>query len=198
MWAFVVPIIVANERGAEAAAYFYVPWTLSMGLALVAAHMSTSLAVETALAEDELRAHTRNALTAIMGIVVPAAVAVAVFAPQVLSLFGRDYERHGVGLLRLLMLATIPGAAACVALSIARLHHNGRLVGVAQTAGAAITIGGSALLLPGMGLLAPGIAMLIGQLVVAAILARTLARALAGPTEPPAGAEQRGPPPSAS
>jgi len=173
-----LPVLAANEVGASAAGYFYVPWTIMLGVVLVAANMSTSLSVETALGESELREHTRNAIAAILGILTPAVLVIFVFAAQILSLFGPEYERHGTWLLRILIIGTFPEALTLVGLSLARLRHDGRLVAIAQIEFAVITLGLSALLLPRIGIIAAGIALLIALFVEAGLMTPTLAHAL--------------------
>jgi len=186
-----LPVLVTNEVNVSAAGYFYVPWMLTAGVVLVAANMSTSLSVETALAETEVRKHTLNAIAAILRIIGPAMLVIFIFAPQILSLFGPEYVKHGTSVLRILMLGAIPNAIGLVGLSVARFRHDGRLVAVVQILVAVIILGLSALLLPRLGIIAVGWAVLLAVLVGAAMVAPTLNRALArvapeGQDPPPA------------
>jgi O-antigen/teichoic acid export membrane protein len=57
----VLPILVVNESGASATAYFYVPWTVAVAFQLIAANMTTSLTVEVAFEEAKLRDANRRA-----------------------------------------------------------------------------------------------------------------------------------------
>ncbi len=51
-----MPILVANRVGAAEAAYFFVPWMVSLAIELVALNVMTSLTVEAASDMERLRA----------------------------------------------------------------------------------------------------------------------------------------------
>ncbi len=57
-----LPIIVTNDAGTRAAAYFFVPWTIAASLQLIALYMTTSLTVEVAFDEAKLREYSRRVL----------------------------------------------------------------------------------------------------------------------------------------
>jgi O-antigen/teichoic acid export membrane protein len=175
---FLLPILVANQLGAEQAAYFFIPWSLTLGLSVVAANLTASMVVETALAGAKLREYSRTVLGSIVRLVIPAALAVVVLAPELLGLFGHEYAEEGTWLLRLLALGTIPGAVATLGLSVARIRHDGRLVAAVQCTVAVVAVGLTALLLPHIGIEGAGIAWLTSQVVAAIMTAPTLRGAL--------------------
>ena len=174
---FALPIIVANHAGAEDAAYFFIPWTVIMGLSMVAASVSTSMVVEVAFAEVKQRQYVRIAVRATMRIVIPAALIIGIFGPSVLTLFGREYAEQGGLLLRLLAIGAIPNALVSVGLSVARIRHDGRHVAVVQGVMAVTTIGLSVLLLPWMGIEGVGVAWVVSQVIALLLTAPTLRRA---------------------
>jgi O-antigen/teichoic acid export membrane protein len=171
---FVLPIVVAGRAGAAHAAYFFMPWTLIYGLALLAASMATSLVVEAAFSESEIVAHARSTLRNLLRVIVPISVGILILAHPLLSVFGPEYAREGTGLLRILAVGAVPNAVVAVGLSIARLRHDGRLVAVAQSTVAILTVGISAALLPSEGIVVAGIAYTVAQLVALVLLRNTL------------------------
>lgn len=173
-----LPILVANAAGAEQTAYFYVPWTVATGLALIALNMTTSLTVEAALAEDRLQELTRRALRLTLAIVAPLAALAALAAPWLLRVFSDEYADAGVTLLRLLALAALPNVVVLLGLAVARVEHRGNAILLAQGAQCVLAIGLSAALLPAHGIEGVGIAWLVSQCAVAALLLATLLRPL--------------------
>jgi O-antigen/teichoic acid export membrane protein/aminoglycoside phosphotransferase (APT) family kinase protein len=165
-----LPIMVINEVGPAASAYFSVAWLMSFSLYAVSANMGSSLVVETAadqsrLAErcDQVLRHTLKALSA-------AAAVLFVGAPYFLRIFGGGYGRAGTGVLRLLALSTVPGLVTAVAVSAARAQRRTglALVILATTCGLVLIL--SALLLPRIGVVAVGVAWLVTQSAAAVVL----------------------------
>lgn len=163
-----LPVLVANTTSPREAAYFYVPWTISIGLQLIALNMTISLTVEAALDESRLRQLTRRALAVTMWIVVPVAVVSAVAAPLILGAFGAAYAAEGDTLLVLLALAAVPNVLQTLGLAVARVQHRGRLVLAIQASQCVLALGLSAVLLPRHGIEGVGIAWLVSQVVVSA------------------------------
>ena len=172
-----LPILVTNATSPRQAAYFYLPWTISIGMQLIALNMTTSLAVEAALDESRLRQLTRRALVVTMWLVMPLAAVVALAAPWILGAFGSAYATEGRTLLVLLALSAVPNVLQTLGLTVARVQHRGRLVLVIQAAQCVVAIGLSALLLPDHGIEGVGAAWLVSQAVVAIGV-------LAGPLRP--------------
>jgi hypothetical protein len=61
-------------------------------------------------------------------------------------------------------------------LGLARIHHNGRFVGLVQAADATVMLVASALLIPRIGIAGAGIGWLVAQSVAGALCAPTLWR----------------------
>ena len=166
---YVMPILVASEAGANSTAYFYVPWSIFIGLQLVAINMTTSLTVEVARDEALLSDYCRRALLQSVRLLLPVAVFLLIAAPYVLRVFGSDYADEGTTTLRLLALATIPNAIVMVGISVARIRHQAWLVLVAQAVMAGVGVGLSYALLPGLGLSGTGLAWIVAQVVAALV-----------------------------
>jgi O-antigen/teichoic acid export membrane protein len=171
---FVIPILVLDELGAARTAYFFVPWTITLGVCLVAANLMTSMVMEVAFVESTLREQTRRVLRAILRSVVPAALCLALLAPYVLRLLGNDYAKHGTLVLRILLIGTIPNAVAAVGLNVARLRHDGRFIALVQGTVAVIFIGVAAVLIPHIGIEGAGVAWLASQVLAAMMATRPL------------------------
>ena len=171
-----LPLLIANQYGAAATAYFFVPWTLAVGLQLVALNMTTSLTVEVAFDESRLREYCERVLAQTFRLVVPATFVVVVAAPYILRVFGHEYAAEGTTLLRLLALATVPNVIVALGLSVARIQHSGRMVLWTQGALCVSTLGLSLALLPPLGIDGVGLAVLVSQTMVAAWLALGMLR----------------------
>lgn len=176
-----LPILVANQVDASRAAYFYVPWMISLSLQLVALNVTTSLTVEAALDMPRLRRLSRQALTHSMRLVAPMAALTALAAPLVLLVFGHAYADAGTGLLRLLALGAIPNVIVALGIGVARIEHKGQVVVAVQGVQFAIVLGLSALLLPSTGIEAVGATWAGSQFLLAAVLLATILRPLVLP-----------------
>ncbi|MGN6202159.1 MAG: lipopolysaccharide biosynthesis protein [Solirubrobacterales bacterium] len=171
-----LPILVANRTSAAEAAYFYVPWMISLTVELVALNMMTSLTVEAALDMPRLRQLSRQALKQSMRLVVPVAALTALLAPLGLLVFGREYADEGTTLLRLLALGAIPNVIAALGAGVARIEHRGWIVTAIQGFQLVFVVALSAVLLPGVGITAIGIAWTGCQFLLAAALLATILR----------------------
>jgi O-antigen/teichoic acid export membrane protein len=171
-----MPILVANQASPAAAAYFFVPWMVSLAIELVALNVMTSLTVEAASDMDRLRELSRRALGQTLRLVIPIAVLAAIVAPWALLVFGSDYADEGATLLRLLALGMVPNAIVTLGISVARIEHRGRAVVAIQGAHCIAVLGLSALLLPSVGIDAVGYVWTASQTTIAAVLLATLLR----------------------
>jgi O-antigen/teichoic acid export membrane protein len=171
-----LPILVANQTSATEAAYFYVPWMISISVELVALNMMTSLTVEAALDLPRLRQLSRRALKQSLRLVVPVAVLTVILAPIGLLVFGSEYADEGTTLLRLLALGAIPNAIVALGAGVARIEHRGWIVTAIQGFQFVFVVALSSALLPGTGIAAVGIAWTGCQFLLAATLLATILR----------------------
>jgi O-antigen/teichoic acid export membrane protein len=171
-----LPVLVANLAGAASAAYFYVPWLISLSLQLIAINVMASLTVEAALDPSRLRTLARRSLGHSLRLVVPLVVLAAVVAPWGLLAFGHAYSHAGTGLLRWLALAAVPNVVVSLGITVARIEHRGWIVVAVQGVNSAIVITLSALLLHHHGIASVGLAWAASQTLVAAVLFATILR----------------------
>ena len=158
-----LPLLVVEALGQEANAHAYTALMIGALLASPAVALSTAAFAEGAHAPRKMAAILRPAAVLVVGLSLPAAAAVAVAAPQVLSLFGASYAREAAGLLRWLALAT--PLVALKELYLARLRvetRMGRLI-VWSAASSLVLLGLSAALMPRLGIGGIGVATLAGD-----------------------------------
>jgi O-antigen/teichoic acid export membrane protein len=115
------PIVVVGAVDARPGSRFYAAWTVLVGLSLIAVSTATSLTALAAADAAALRATTRHALKQVLALSAAAVAALAILAPQVMGLFGRDYA-DGAGTLRLLSLSILPFGVSMVGLGVARVR----------------------------------------------------------------------------
>jgi O-antigen/teichoic acid export membrane protein len=163
-----LPLIVANRVGTVATAYFYLPWTLAGGLQLIVSNMATSMTVEAALNQTELRNYCRRVLAHTLRLLVPIVVVILIAAPWFLRIFGGAYASVGLALLRYLSLAAIPNVAVTVSLGILRVQNRSVMIGVVQAVQCAGMLSLSYWLLPQLGITGVGVAWLVSQAAAAA------------------------------
>lgn len=173
-----MPILVANRTSAAEAAYFFVPWMISLAIELVALNVMTSLTVEAAAEKAQLGRLARRALAHSMRLVIPIAALMAIVAPWVLLAFGGDYADEGASLLRLLALGMVPNAVVALGITVARIQHRGGVVVGVQGTHAVLVLGLSAMLLSSAGIEAVGIVWTASQTLLAVVLLGTILRPL--------------------
>ena len=161
---YVVPLLVTERLSPSDNAYFYTTWMMAGIFLIVSPAVSLSLFAEGAHSPHELLGKARTALGVIGAIIVPCLVGIFLVGGTLLSAFGPAYERHGVGLLRIVLVASIPDAITNVYVALLRVQ--GRLA-VGATLNVSMGIGVLAfswLFLPTLGISAVGWAFLVMQL----------------------------------
>jgi O-antigen/teichoic acid export membrane protein len=164
-------VIVAQEAGAAAAGYFSLAWIVAFPLYLVPANMGASLVVHSLRDQGELVRLARQMVVQTWRVVVPAAVALAVFSPYLLRVFGSSYSHEGATLLRILAVAAVANVVNAIAVSAARVRRRMTVVVAVLASQCALSLGLAVPLLRLDGIVGVGLAWLIGQFVVAAAVA---------------------------
>ena len=161
---YVVPLLVTERLSPSDNAYFYTTWMMAGIFLIISPSVSLSLFAEGAHSSSELLGKARAALGVIGVIIVPSLIGIFFLGGLMLSAFGPAYEHHGVGLLRIVLVASIPDAINNVYVALLRVQ--GRLaVGAALNVGMGLGILAlSWFLLPVAGISAIGWAFLIVQL----------------------------------
>ncbi|GAB7187746.1 hypothetical protein ATKI12_7577 [Kitasatospora sp. Ki12] len=189
----ILPLLVLNQFGAAANAYFSLAWVIAYTLYLAALNMGSSLIVEAAHAPERLAEHGRRVLRH-AGLLLAVGVGfVVIAAPWLLRLFGAPYAEHGTLVLRLLALSALPNLLFSVAIDVARARRAlGWIIGL-QCAFCLLAVGLVVVLLPGYGLTGVGVGWLIAECLVALPLLVTLPRWLPRPPAASGAAGTAGP-----
>jgi O-antigen/teichoic acid export membrane protein len=136
-----IPLIVVASLGASENAYFFLPYTLVTTLDLVFLGLSTAITAEASRDESRLRELVGQAARYLAALQLPAVIAIVVFAPLVLKVFGPAYARHGVTLIRLLAAASVFRSLLWVFLSTARVQRRGWALLAVEAVTAALLVG---------------------------------------------------------
>jgi O-antigen/teichoic acid export membrane protein len=162
-------LIVLSERGAAASGYFYIAWTISFGLQLVAQNFATSLLVEGAIAPQRLAELVRGGLVRCLPLVTAGALALIAGSRLILGIYGSSYARHDALLLILLVLGMIPRCFVLIALSLDRIAGRTGRAALTQAVLAAVVLGGTVVLLRKYGIEGVGLAWLAAHIVIAVV-----------------------------
>ncbi len=163
-----LPLLVLSAIGAAANGSFYIAWTITSGLSLVAANFGTSLMVESAAAPERLPELTRGVLARSLIVTFVGALGLVTLSKPVLSIYGSGYA-HGTTLLMLLAVATLPRSLVQLTWSLDRVAGRPGRAAVTQLALALMVLGGSWVLLGRMGVNGVGIAWTGGNLIIALV-----------------------------
>lgn len=182
-----LPLVILSITGASGSAYFYMAWTIAISLQQISLNAALSLTVEGAAWQDEVAHSLRRIAWLLVRILVPLVLAVVVFAPLILQLFGREYADEASTLLRLFAIGVFPHAINSVFLSLARIRRRVRWLFAVQGAEAGLLVLLSLLLLHPMGITGVGVAFLAAQSVLAGVLVLFGFRRLLTPGPKPSG-----------
>ena len=178
----VLPIMVTNVLDPESGAHFYIAWFLSQILSAVSIYLALSLFAEGTHNQDDLPRLARNALLSALAVTGVGVGIAFLVGDKVLRVFGADYSAEATNLLRILALATVPGALISVYLAAARIRKEIRsLIAVAAVV-TVVTLAGSYVLLPRMGIAGAGWGALAGQGLGAAMAVVLMARSRLWPS----------------
>lgn len=172
-----LPLLVLSTLGAAANSSFYIAWTITAGLGLVASNFGLSLLIEGAAAPHRLADLTRGVLVRCLAITSLGAILLILAAHPILEIYGSRYATHAASLLGLLAVGTIPSCLVAVAISLDRIAgHVGRAT-LTRFVLTVLVLGGSWLLVRKVGI--DGVAFAWGgaNLIVALARFPTIARA---------------------
>jgi O-antigen/teichoic acid export membrane protein len=183
-----LPILVMEHAGAEAAGHFYIAWMLTQSLDLIAVNVGMSLTVEGAHVQDEIPVMFRRILVRTLALVA-LIVGLAILAtPFVLALFGAGYASASAGPLRLLLLGSLFRTIITLAICAARAERRPSLVIALQAGLTVIIVPLAWRLTEGPSAVGTALAWTIGQLAVAVLAVFLVRHLFRGPQPPSAGA----------
>lgn len=176
-YAAVLPLMVLSVLGPAANGSFYIAWTISFGLSLVATNFGISLMVEAAAAPQRLAELTRGIIARCALVTLLGAVVLIAAARPILHIYGAEYAAHAVGLLGLLAVGAIPRAAVIITWSIDRVAGRVGRAALTQAVLAILVLASSRYLLKYYGIDGIGYAWAGANLVIAIARLPTLIRA---------------------
>jgi O-antigen/teichoic acid export membrane protein len=170
MWSaptWILPLIMLNQLGAEANAYFYIAWTIGTALTAIPLSVATALFAEGANEEKGLETKTIRSLSLLILALIPVVVLITLLGDKLLLLFGQKYAGSSFRLLQYVTLALLPLTVNQIYFSVLRVQKRLKaLAGViALITGFTLTI--SIILLPFYGINGAGIGWLAGQTITA-------------------------------
>jgi O-antigen/teichoic acid export membrane protein len=166
----VMPLLVLGVLDSRANGLFYVAWTWAIAIDLVSHSIGAALTVEGSADPSRLAELTRSSSRRLAVLLGGGGTFVVVAAPWLLAVYGPEYADHATGVLRLLVLGSVPRAVVIVEQSAARARGEGRLVLWTEVITFATVLGLAAALLTPMGPAAVGVAWLVGNGVVALLV----------------------------
>ena len=176
-----LPLLVTNQAGSLANAYFFLPWTIATSLKLIVANMATSFTVEVAADMSKLQGYSYRFLMHTTAVLVLPVLLMLAGGPYNLAVSGADYAAAGTQLLRLLSLTVLPNIVISLYMGVARVQQ--RVAGIILVQGAlcVLTLGLGYLLLPRFGIIGVGAAVLVSEGLLALVLLCTVLRPLVWP-----------------
>lgn len=206
----VLPLMVLNALGPEAAGYYFIAYQIANLLYAIAYAVAQSLLAEGSHDGVQLVPLLRRSATVLGWAIVPPAIVVALAGRSILLVFGEDYSRHGASALVVLSLAAVSVAThawVSTALKFTGQLHTLIWMNVAY---AGVVVGTAALTIR-WGLVWVSVAWLLGNLAATAIGGWALAsrpdrgvfppanglQAAGTPADPAADGDHRGRPSSA-
>ncbi|RFU22386.1 lipopolysaccharide biosynthesis protein [Geodermatophilus marinus] len=116
------PVLVSAVLGSEAAAYFYVPWYVSVAFGTLMWSIAMAFVVEYSADASTFRRLMRRSMRLTAAVSLAATAVTVAAAPLVLALLGSEYADQGTTLLRLVALSFpfTAGFVVFTALSLSR------------------------------------------------------------------------------
>jgi O-antigen/teichoic acid export membrane protein len=173
LWAlpdFVYPLLTLGLIGPAASAHFAVTWLISSLLLTIPNSVAMAFLVDSSYLGDRMGARSRVALLTDLALLIPLALLIAGLAPVILGLFGADYARAAASLLRLLVLASLPGSVTSIYLTMKRLRGQVVALNALAFARAILAVASSFLLIGRLGLTGIGWGWLLAQGAMAVVL----------------------------
>lgn len=173
---FIVPLIVVDQLGTEANAYFNGAWTLVAALALMLHVIAGPFVAQASSAPDRLpelaaRLARLQAVASIGG-----ALGLATIGPVFLQVMGPDYAAEATDLLRWIALSLPLLALNAFYVALCRVYRRLRMAATTQCAAALLIVTGSMMLVGDWGITAIGWSYLTAEIIVSLIIAGPLIR----------------------
>jgi len=166
---YILPIMVLNVLGANAAAYYYIAFSIASLLFMIPNAISMSLFVEGSHGEA-LKKTVLKSLLAIFSLLTPTIIFLYFLGDFVLEIIGKDYSINGLELLRIMSFASIFVAVNYIFFSIKRIQKDVKILVLLSGLISALFLGSSYLFMLEFGLIGIGYAWVLGYGVGAVIV----------------------------
>ena len=129
-----LPLIVIQQFGPDAGAYFFVVWTLGRSITAWAGSIAESLFAEGAHDPAGAKVHTRHSMK--LGLLLAGGLTAVtmLFGRFVLAVYGQEYIEQGVTLLYFVALSGIPAVLLSICINFLRINDRLRAVSVIMAA----------------------------------------------------------------
>jgi len=118
---YILPIMVLEILGAEAAAYYYIAYTIASLLFIIPSSFGTSMFVEGSHGE-QVKKTTIKALKTISAILIPGIIALYFAGGPILHLIGKDYAANAGNLIKIFALSSVFVTANSIYFSIKKIQ----------------------------------------------------------------------------
>ncbi len=160
---YLLPVIVTIRLSAVDTAYSYTTERVSDFILIGSSAVATSLFAEGSHTAERLPQKVRTSARIISMLLVPGIIVCFLGGHLILSIFGPSYVQHGLLLLKINALASIPDAITNVYVSVLRVQRRMRFGALLNLAMAGLALVFSWILLPILGIPGQGVAFLIAQ-----------------------------------
>jgi O-antigen/teichoic acid export membrane protein len=175
-----LPLLVLYMLGESFTAYYYQAWNVASALFLLATSMISAFTAEASANMVQLALHSRRILRQMATLLIPAVLVIWLAVPLILTLFGSNYIRESTGLLRWLVLSTLPFMLNSWYLSYSLVVARIKTIVFAQGLQLVFTLAASNLLIPVYGVTGVGIAWFLAQSIITIFALIKLAQVLSG------------------
>jgi O-antigen/teichoic acid export membrane protein len=134
--ALLLPIIITNLIGAKENAVYYIAYSISSLLFLIPLAVANSIFAEGSSSIETLGDTIKRASKILLIVMLPAIALMILFAPLILSFFGKQYSIQGIAILRILSLSGLFIAVCYPCGSILNILHKLRYLIFANFLGA--------------------------------------------------------------
>lgn len=160
---YLLPIVVSIRLSPVDNAYFYTTEKLGDFFLSASAAVAVSLFAEGSHAAENMRHKVRSSATFIGILLVPTMLFCFFAGSYILMVFGSRYAQHGLLLLRIEVISTVPDAITSVYISVLRVQKRLRHAALLNLSMASLTLVLSWILLPFLNIPGAGLAYLIAQ-----------------------------------
>jgi O-antigen/teichoic acid export membrane protein len=162
-----LPVYVATMVGAESAAVFATCWMVSTALDLAAGNFAIAMSVSIARNPQQASQVVQSLAPRMTGLLLLLVGTLIAAASPILDIFGEEYTKHGVTILRLLLIGCIFRAVVTFCSATARSLRRPGAVIVMQLVAAVVVLAGGLPAMQMWGITALALAWALGQLLAA-------------------------------